>query len=378
MTVVNNVPPKWYEAWFRTELSDLSLAISLTWIVVFVAEQNWPIVPGEGLQPNIHTNTALGALDLISVARGEWWRFFTNPLLHGGPNHLQWDILALLSVGPIFQALVGRAWFGATFASVALASGAVSLLINPVFPGTIGPMGVVMGILAANFVCGFHFKEKEIRSRVWQASGISLVAALFQTFRPQGFPVDISGHIGGMVSGALVGCAFLLSWPQDRPKPRFELAARIVSCLFALGVIAGFGMVALRYPYYVQKMAETIPPSELRKFNMAHAIARSEEYIVRYPSDPWAHLLHGTYFFERKDYVDAEGEFRTGLKLANDSPFGPLYADHARAMLAIALWHQGRFREAENAAAPSCHSKNSDPLFRQMIKSLQDAHICGG
>jgi membrane associated rhomboid family serine protease len=373
---VNNAPPKWYEAWLRIEFSSLALAISLAWIAAFIAEQEWPIVPGEGLQPDIYTNTALGSLDLTTVSRGEWWRFFTNPFLHGGPNHLQWDILALLGVGPTFQAMVGRAWFGAAFALIALASGALSLLINPLYPGTIGPMGVVMGILAANFVCGFHYQETEIRTRIWQASGVSLLVSLCETFKPQGFPVDISGHIGGLITGALVGCGLLLSWPRDWQRPRFEIAAKIVAWGFAAMACAGFGMVVLGYTHYAETIAKSVPATELDAVHIGKALAKSGEYVIQYPQDPLAHQFRGQYFLSRNDFVNAEGEFRTALKLAKDWPFGPIYVDQEQEMLAFSLWYQGRMRETKEAAAPICRSTNKDKIFRRLLDELWAKHVC--
>jgi rhomboid protease GluP len=369
------MPPRWYEAWLRSETSSLSWAICLVWLAVFYAEQRFSIVPGQGLEPTNFTDTALGALDWTSVSRGQWWRFFTNPFLHGGPNHFRWDILALLGVGPTFQSLVGRSWYGATFAVVALASGATSLLTLPAFPGTVGPMGVVMGILTANFVCGFHFKEPALRARVWHASAFSLVVSLIDTFRRFEFPVDIGGHLAGATAGAIVGCALLLSWPQSAPRPILKRVAQVVLVLFLLGGVSGCGMVMLHYKYYVREVAGNMPASAMR-LDMVHAMAKSEEYVTRYPSDPWAHLLHGNYFYNLQNYTSAEGEFRTGLRLAEGSQFPPFYVDHARAMLAITLWHEGFILDAKKVAAPSCHSRNPDPFFRQMLKSLQDARAC--
>jgi rhomboid protease GluP len=375
LTTNVTAPPRWYSAWLRTETSSLSWAIIAIWLLVFYAEQKFYIARGDGLQPNALTNIALGALDWRSVSLGEWWRFFTNPILHGGPNHLRWDIIALLGVGPTFQALVGRAWFGATFALVALISGVVSIITTPEFPGTVGPMGVVMGILAANFIVGFHFRDLASRIRVWQASGFALVISLLDTFRHFSYPVDIGGHLSGAAAGAAVGCALLWFWTGDRPRPAFRLAAQIITGLFVLGAASGLLIVTLKHSYYVQKFKELIPASDKRG-TVLESVPMSENFLIRYPNDAWAHLLHGISFLERNDNADAEDEFRTGLRLADASPFQTPLIDHARAILSLTLSDEGRFEEAEQVAAPSCQSRNPDAYFRQLRQALYNKRIC--
>lgn len=345
----------------------VALLVACVLIFVFLLEQWLPVYQGNALIPSPRTMIAFGALDPPLMARGEWWRFFVSPFLHGGPGHLVEDLISLVGVGIVLEPLLGRARFGATLALGAVASSLCSywwLAPNSI---TFGSSGAVMSILAANFVYSFHFADLNQRKRLWHASGRYLVPMLigtFNEFHGAGAIVDIGGHVGGTIAGGLFGLALLLAERREGQKwvsriPAGPLAVYLAVCFF--GLIA----TILHYHRYAETYAAMIPWNEFPR-SAKEALDKSAYFVTRYPNDPESHLFRGKYYLTNRQYVDAEWEFSIAQSLAKD----PVLTDDLRNLiggyLALALWFQGRRGDALVAAKKTCRSAADDNELQKM------------
>ncbi len=145
---------------------------------------------------------AAGALSQARVYAGEVWRLGTAPFLHGGPDHLIGNVVALYIVGMACEHALGPSRTGLVYGVSALSGAGLSVLLSP--GPSVGASGAVFGVMAAVVVVlyrhqyRFYVRDKRIGFvlLVW---GLYQVATGFLT------PfIDNFAHIGGALGGAAV------------------------------------------------------------------------------------------------------------------------------------------------------------------------------
>ena len=142
-----------------------------------------------------------------AVADGELYRLVTSAFLHYGVTHLLFNMFALYVVGPPLEASLGRLRFGALYALSALGGAVVVYLFSPLNAATAGASGAVFGLFGATFVVGKRL-NLDVRGVV------ALIAInLVITFVIPG--ISWQGHLGGLVTGALVAAAYVYT-PRER------------------------------------------------------------------------------------------------------------------------------------------------------------------
>jgi membrane associated rhomboid family serine protease len=150
-----------------------------------------------------------GQLTLWSpaVADGQWYRLVTSAFLHYGLMHLLFNMWALFVVGPPLELWLGRLRFGALYALSALGGAVLVYLFSPLGAATAGASGAVFGLFGATFAVG-----KRLRLDVrWVVALIAINLVI--TFVIPG--ISWQGHVGGLVTGALIGAAYVYA-PRDR------------------------------------------------------------------------------------------------------------------------------------------------------------------
>jgi len=167
----------------------------------------------------------------------EPWRFVTAAFLHSTQVfHVALNMYALWIVGPYLENLLGRARFIALYLLSAIGGHvAVVLLADPLtaswFTGTVGASGAVFGLFGAIFVV--------MRRMGQEARGMLVIIGLNLVV---GFVVpNISwqGHLGGLVTGAVLGAAYAFA-----PRERRTLVSIVATVAVAVLLV---GAVLLRY-----------------------------------------------------------------------------------------------------------------------------------
>jgi membrane associated rhomboid family serine protease len=142
-----------------------------------------------------------------AVADGQWYRLVTSAFLHYGVMHLLFNMWALYVVGPPLEMSLGRLRFTTLYALSALGGSVLVYLFSSLGAATAGASGAVFGLFGATFVVG-----KRLRLDVrWVVALI--VINLVITFVIPG--ISWQGHVGGLVTGALIGAAYVYA-PRDR------------------------------------------------------------------------------------------------------------------------------------------------------------------
>lgn len=341
-------------------------------IAVFVAEHVFAIGPSRGLlAPSIDTLVALGALNPGLVLHDhEWFRLLSATLLHADLLHLVFNGIALYLAGVVLENLVGRVWFLALFVIGALGGSLMSLAINPATTVSVGASGAIMGLLAAAFVSSFRLPAGAQRTQIQFAMMQVLIPSLIPLATTRtGHHIDFGAHLGGAISGALIGIVLLKSWRIESPSPRFVGAAAAIAIAGIVAYAATIVPIQRGFPDYALE-TRLIPRAELPKDN-AEARAKAAALTAKYPHDPRARLWRALALLGERDIGRAEKELRAGL--AEDEilrkKFRPELKLRLQAMLAFVLKAGGRESEAQSVAEPAC-AMTSPPDVRKSLFKL--------
>lgn len=147
-----------------------------------------------------------------AVADGEVYRLLTSAFMHFGLTHIAFNMLALFFVGPPLEIALGRVRFIALYLLSAL-GGSVLVYLLTFNALTAGASGAVFGLFGATFVVGKRL-NMDTRS-VLMIIALNLV---FTFVYPLITSQNISwqGHIGGLVTGAVVAAALAYAPRQQR------------------------------------------------------------------------------------------------------------------------------------------------------------------
>lgn len=147
-----------------------------------------------------------------AVADGQLYRLVTSAFLHYGIVHLLFNMVALYVVGPPLERWLGRLRFSALYGLSALGGSVLVYLASPLNSATAGASGAVFGLFGATFVVSKRL-NLDIRG-VAALIGINVVFTLvFPLVTSQS--VSWQGHLGGLLTGALVALAYVYA-PRER------------------------------------------------------------------------------------------------------------------------------------------------------------------
>jgi membrane associated rhomboid family serine protease len=137
---------------------------------------------------------------------------------------------ALYVVGPPLEIWLGRLRFGALYALSALGGSVLVYLLSDPGAATAGASGAVFGLFGASLVVGTRL-NLDVR---W-VIGLIAINLVITFVLPLISSQNISwqGHIGGLVTGAVVSAAYAYA-PRDRRTLIQAGATAAVLVLFAL------------------------------------------------------------------------------------------------------------------------------------------------
>jgi membrane associated rhomboid family serine protease len=164
------------------------------------------------------------------VAQGDLYRLLSSAFLHYGATHLLFNMWALFVVGPPLEMWLGRMRFTALYLLSALGGSVLVYLLSSLTASTAGASGAVFGLFGASFVVG---KRLNLDTR-WVV-GLIAINLAFTFFIPLISSQNISwqGHIGGLITGAVVAAAYVYAPRQRRNLIQVSVTVAIL-VLFAL------------------------------------------------------------------------------------------------------------------------------------------------
>ncbi|MEP7360345.1 MAG: rhomboid family intramembrane serine protease [Chloroflexota bacterium] len=149
-------------------------------------------------------------LDKQAVMNGEYWRLLTVALTHAPvtqmPLHLLMNMYALWIVGPLAEALYGRALYLAIYVTSAVGASIASYLFFP--NPSVGASGAIFGLFGLVFAATYFHKPllSAQARRISSQIGVLIVINLIIGFGIGGFiAIDNAAHVGGLLVGAWLG-----------------------------------------------------------------------------------------------------------------------------------------------------------------------------
>ena len=180
---------------------------------------------------------SFGAMYSPLIVSGEYWRLFTAMFLHVGFLHLLFNLIGIIIFGRINERLFGRANFFILYILTGISASSTSYVLNDVAI-SIGASGAIFGMMGAMisfFAINRRFFGRDGLNTLYGVIVLSIINLWFGTTIDG---VDNWAHIGGLVSGLILGFALL---PQSkirlkrifnfRPSKNLELLKSFVLVL---------------------------------------------------------------------------------------------------------------------------------------------------
>lgn len=168
-----------------------------------------------------------------AVASSQPWRFMTTAFLHASLMHLAFNMWALWVLGSALEPILGRWRFAALCALSALGgSTMIYWLASPTAPAswltsTVGASGAVFGLFAALFIIQRRFGR--------DTSAIVGLLVLNLAISFIGANISWQGHLGGLVTGAIV--AALYAWAPRNKRTVYGVCGTVGIAIALIGVI---------------------------------------------------------------------------------------------------------------------------------------------
>jgi len=218
---------------------------------------------------------------------GEWWRLITNCFLHIGGFHLLMNMYALIYVGLLLEPYLDKTRFAAAYLLTGISASIASLwwhdlTISAGASGAIfGMYGVFLILLMTNLI------EKTERKTILISIVIFVVYNLIYGVKGG---IDIAAHLGGLVSGLVIGTAYI---PSLKKPGELKLKYNTVGMLSIIVLISSaviYNQMPNDFVKYDQKMKEFVA-TEAKAINVYNLPDNSSDEIIL------AEIKRGIYFW---------------------------------------------------------------------------------
>lgn len=175
----------------KLNLFFVAVNILIFFIMEFTKEQEWFYLEGACYTPYI--------------LEGEYYRLFTGMFLHFGIQHLGNNMLSLLFLGDFLERMMGTWKYGVVYLVGGLLGNMVSMAVEMQtgdYALSAGASGAVFAVIGALLYVVFRNRDR-LGETFGKRMVFIVILMLFEGFTSTG--VDNSAHIGGLLSGILLG-----------------------------------------------------------------------------------------------------------------------------------------------------------------------------
>lgn len=163
---------------------------------------------------------------------GDWWRLITSTFIHFGIIHLAMNMYALYAAGVYLEPMLGKTKYIVAYLCTGIIAGIVSLWWHKEGLNGAGASGAIFGLYGVFLALLFtNLIPKQVRSALLQSIGIFVVFNIVYGMRSG---IDNAAHIGGLLSGMLIGFIFYLEL-SGKINIRKSVAAVLITILTVAG-----------------------------------------------------------------------------------------------------------------------------------------------
>lgn len=187
-------------------------------------------INGAGIfDPNaiIHINWGSNYTPL--TLSGDWWRLITCVFIHFGIIHLVMNIYALYMAGVYLEPMLGKTKYIVAYLATGIFASLASLWWHKEGVNSAGASGAIFGLYGVFLALLLtNLIPKQVRRSLLSSIGVFVVFNLLYGAKAG---VDNAAHMGGLLSGLVVGFIFypLLNQEDRGTKSNFVLAAIIAA-----------------------------------------------------------------------------------------------------------------------------------------------------
>ncbi len=134
------------------------------------------------------------------VADGAYWRMLTSAFLHASILHIAFNMYALYLFGPVLERYLGTARFLAAYVTSALAASVFVYWLSGPHQTTLGASGAIFALFGMALVVMYK-QGQDVR-------GLLVLVAINAAITVLVPNISWQGHLGGFVTGLVLGAAF--------------------------------------------------------------------------------------------------------------------------------------------------------------------------
>ena len=252
------------------------------------------------LLPETHSLIQWGGNIRYLTLDHEWWRIITCCFLHIGIFHLLLNMYALLYIGILLEPQLGRGRFLSAYLFTGIMASLASLYWHPntlsagASGAIFGMYGVFLALLTTNLI------EKKRRSALLSSIGIFVGYNLLLGSKAG---VDNAAHIGGLLSGMVIGYLFYPSLKRPEAPALKYSGIALAGVAVLLTTIVGFKTIPNFYGQYDAKM---------RQFGKYERLALNvfDHNDSQTPQDQWVKALRDTGIYNWNRALEAANQAR--------------------------------------------------------------------
>ena len=190
-----------------------------------------------------------------STLEGEYWRLLSSCFLHIGLFHLAMNMYAFVYIGSMLEPLLGGKRFITAYLSTGFLASLTSLYWHDLTVSA-GASGAIFGMYGVFFaLLTSDLIEKTARQQLLKSIAIFIGLNLMIGLNAG---IDNAAHIGGLVSGFVIGYLFLPSLKSKNEKTTTVVIAGIVVLSIAIAA------------YIIPRLSNDIPKYDKGMEEFAH------------------------------------------------------------------------------------------------------------
>jgi membrane associated rhomboid family serine protease/Tfp pilus assembly protein PilF len=239
---------------------------------------------------------------------GQYWRLLTCVFIHGGLLHIAFNMWCLWDLGALAESLYGHWTFAVVYLLAGVGGSLGSVIWNPNVL-SVGASGAIFGIAGA-VIASFYLGEFSLPRAAVAGTLRSVVVFVGYNlfFGAVIARVDNAAHIGGLVTGLLLGALIAKAAP-DRDNPGQRVAV-IALALLLIGGGAAWWLRSHDYMRHMQRGAGFLAENKTDQ-----AIAEFQSVLRQHSDYPLAHFQLARAYGLKGDFANAETEFKRVLEL---------------------------------------------------------------
>jgi membrane associated rhomboid family serine protease len=168
-----------------------------------------------------------GANYSLLVRQGQWFRLVTSMFVHGGLFHLAMNTYGLLFAGLFLESMLGTGKFAFAYLFTGITASIVSILVHP-NTVTLGASGAIFGLYGVLLVLLFVKDFGRALTKDPLLINIAIFIGVNLLIGSLAIGIDNAAHVGGLLSGILLGAFFCLAVSNAGAHRSIMMASRQV------------------------------------------------------------------------------------------------------------------------------------------------------